>query len=251
MRSLLRAARFHTDIPVEITGVRKCAESPYSRRNHAKPAALKQIPVSHTAHLGFRGLHIGLHDFVDHHLRCREVLRRVDGKGSLILAQHAAAVLGRHLKKFVERDGLVNPVNIISERADFLTGRHRVIPCPCGIRVCHACLIEQILVVDQHYVGKVSGHAILLAVYLKGRQCGGIVTAHINARQFRKHPFVRIGCKVLDIQLVAVGRRASRHSCLHLGEIVIVSDGLDVHRNIGVFCMKRLVHFLQSLLIAA
>ena len=251
MRGLLLLTRLNRDIPIKATAIGKGLECPNTGGDHAQTAAHEQIPVTHAAHLHVRGLDVADQHAVGHHLSGGHVLGGVDGKLRLVLIQQAAAELGANLVELVVSKRLVVAVNIIAQGADGLSRRLHIILRPVCGGIINAGLVKQVLVVDQHHIGEVAGQAVLLAVHVERAQCSLVQAAEVHTADLGQHALIGIGGEILDVQLIAVRRRAAGHAGLHLGEIVIHGDGFDLNRDVGIFLMEGLVHFLQGFLIAA
>ena len=91
----------------------------------------------------------------------------------------------------------------------------------------------------------------MLAVHVERIQGCLIQAAEIHAGDLGQGTLVGIGREVFNVQLIAVGSGTTGHPCLELGEVVVIGNGLDLYRDVGVLLVERLIHLLEGLLIAA
>ena len=251
MGSLPGAARLHGNVPVKAAVFREGLECPDAGGDHAEPAAHEHIPVAHAALLHRVGLNIADQNPVHQSLGGTDIFRAVDGKLRLVLVQKRAAVLGGNLEELIIGDRLPDAENVIAQSADGFRRRLQVVLRPVGGGISHAGLIEEVLVVDQNHVGKALGQAVLHALDVKGVERGLVQSADVHAADLSEQALVGVCGKVFNIQLIAVRRGAAGNAGLHLGEVIVVADGLHLNGDVGILLPEGVHHFLQRLLVSA
>ena len=123
--------------------------------------------------------------------------------------------------------------------------RHGITPSPFGGWVRNPGGIKEIFVIKEHYVGKAFAQAILFAAILESFIGAWVVDRRVKVpigadlfAQIEQHTLAGIADKVLVVQLVDIGRRATGYQCLQLGEVIIIRRSLDLDRNLRVDFIK-------------